>query len=318
MFTRQQEDDLACALALRRSPRPRASPAPSASLCGHPDCSVRRRKRRPEKGRHKLFFCLARRCSSSSTFRCSSPLNFSASCARTPSHTQRKRKRGRRDAQTANFSAVLRSVCSAAVSGRRAGHTSSAHTAVPSAASRMSPAASSTAPSVPTAASQTPPVAVRRRTMSGPARSCGVRCLRNVVWPKGVCVMWTNAGLADSEPVVGCSDTGDSSNGETEEGAADKDGAVWGDRKQCGGERGTAVLDCTHEVRERGCVGCHRNKRERSNHSHTNTKEKVVVSPIAFHITIIITSLEPAAAAARCRQHSFPLRSALRQHTKTT
>ena len=93
MLTRQQEDALACALALRRSPRPRASPAPSASLCGHPDCSVRRRKRRPEKGRHKLFFCLARRCSSSSTFRCSSPLNFSASCASTASHTQRKKKK---------------------------------------------------------------------------------------------------------------------------------------------------------------------------------------------------------------------------------
>ena len=92
--------------------------------------------------------------------------------------------------------------------------------------------------------------------------------------PEGVCVMWTNAGLADGEPVVGCSDTGDSSNRETEEGAADKDSAVGCDRKQRGRERGTAVLDCTHEVRERGCVGCHRNKREREAITHTPTQKK--------------------------------------------
>ena len=178
MFTRQQEDDLACALALRRSPRPRASPAPSTSLCGHPDCSVRRRKRKTREGAAQTLLLLSKTLLQLQHL----PLQLAVEllcllCQHGVTHTQRKRKSGRRGAQTANFSAMLRSVCSAAVSGRRAGHTSSAHTAVPSAASRMSPAASSTAPSVPTAASQTPPVAVRRRTVSGPARSCGVRCV---------------------------------------------------------------------------------------------------------------------------------------------
>lgn len=111
-----------------------------------------------------------------------------------------------REQQTASFSTALRSMGSAAVSGKRPGHTSIARSVVPSATSRTSPAASSTVLSVPTASSQTPPAAVRRLTVSVPVRSCRVR-----VVPRGkekVRKRKTNAGLADSEPVVRRSDSG--------------------------------------------------------------------------------------------------------------